>query len=152
MQPEYFDEVQQWYVVFTRRRVPRCYFWHWLIKPSFNHLYLVRELPDGNTILIDPLKWGAAVQFVELPLDEYLLKAAQHENATAMLGYTADYRRCATFVPRGFYTCVMLVKAILGLKLRTLTPFGLYKALCRHPATTVIKPYVPYIQNQAGNA
>lgn len=150
MQPQYFDEIQQWYVVFSKRRVPRCYFWHWLLKPEFSHLYLVREAPDGNAMLIDPLKWGVAVQFTETPIDDYLLGVSPH--ATAVLGYIADYRRIFNFVPRGFYTCVTMVKAVLGLKTMTLTPFGVYRHLLRNPLTSVVKPYVPYVQNQAGNA
>lgn len=150
MQPEYFDEIQQWYVVFSKRRVPRCYFWHWFLKPEFSHLYLVREAPDGNVMLIDPLKWGVAVQFTQTPIDDYLLGVSHH--ATAVLGYIADYRRTFTFVPRGLYTCVTIVKAVLGLKAMTLTPFGVYRQLLRNPLTTVIKPYVPYVPNQAGHA
>lgn len=138
MQPEYFDEVQQWYVVFSQRRVPRCRLIHWLVPPEFSHVYLMRERPDGGTLVIDPLKWGMAVQYVEMHFEEALLRAATV--STAMLGYTADYRRASChFVPRGVFTCVTMVKAILGLRCWAFTPRGLYRKLLKSPLTTPVK-------------
>lgn len=145
-----FDESQTWYVVFSERRVPRWHLVHWIIHKPFSHCYLVRELPDGNAMLLDPLRWGLAVQITQKNLEEYLTAAAPH--ATALLSYTADYRRCGDYVPRGLYSCVTILKAVLGLKCLAITPFQLYKSLVQHPHTTVIKPYVPYIQNPTGQA
>lgn len=142
MTPEYFAEVQQWYVVFSQRRTPRCRLFHWLVSPAFNHVYLMRERPDGGTLVIDPLKWGMAVQYVEMNFEEALLRAATV--STAMLGYTADYRVSSVrFVPRGIFTCVTAVKAILGLRSRAMTPLGLYRKLLKSPYTTPVKVHDP---------
>lgn len=149
MQPAYFDEVQQWYVVFSKRRTPRCRLIHWLLCPDLSHVYLIRETPEGKTMVIDPQQWGVATQFIDMPIDEALLKAAHV--STAMLGYTADYRRTFNFVPRGIYTCVTLVKAMLALKGLYVTPRGLYKALLKHPFCTPVKLY-DKLHNQAGDS
>jgi hypothetical protein len=136
--PEFFDEVQQWYVVFTKRRVSRCHPVQRLLHPAFSHVYLMRERRDGGTLVIDPLKWGMAVQYVEMNFEEALLRAAQV--STAMLGYTADYRRSSNhFVLRGPFNCVTAVKAILGLRCWALTPRALYKRLLTSEFTTPVR-------------
>lgn len=141
---DYFDEVQQWYVVFQDRRKPRSRIIHWLLHDAFVHCLLVREV-NGQTMVIDPLQWGIGVKVYEQPLDEFLIENAPQ--ASAILSFVADYRRLEGYVPRGVYTCVTAIKAILGLRrcLFVQTPFSLYRYLLRYQHTVVVKPYIPYI-------
>lgn len=143
MQPELFNEVQQWYVVFSKRRVPRCRLIHWLVCPALSHVYLMRERPDGGTMIIDPMKWGMAVKYVELGFDDALLLTAQE--CTALLGFTADYRNASLLNRMPFvFTCVTAVKAILGLRSWSLTPRQLYKRLLKSGYTTPVKLHDPH--------
>lgn len=142
---EYFDEVQQWYVVFQERRKPRTRLIHWLLHDTFVHCLLVRAVGD-QTLVIDPLQWGVAIKSYPQPVEQYLMEHA-HE-ASAILSYVADYRRLGDYVPRGIYTCVTALKAILGLRKcwAVQTPFSLYRFLLSYDHTVVVKPYIPYVR------
>lgn len=142
-----FDEVQTWYVVFDRRRVPRCRFWHWFLPTKFSHVYMLREAAEGQLIILHPLLWGLGVQTLQDTIENYIV--AMGQDATAVLQYTADYRRVGDYISRGLYNCVTLVKAVLGLTTRAFTPFGLYRHMLRLPNTHVIKPFVPYVLDSA---
>lgn len=137
-----FDEVQHWYVVFTPRTTPRRLFWHFLTDFDFSHAYLVRELPDATAMVINPLRWGIAVHMTGRPIDEYIIETAN--NSTAVLGYTADYRTCSSaYVPRLAYSCVSIIKAILGIRSLCLRPRALYKLLLKSELITPIKIHDP---------
>lgn len=148
----YFDEIQQWYVVFHPRVKPRHRWIHWLVRRDMAHCHLARELPGGHTLVVDAWQWGIAVHVVEKSIDEYLIEQAQGTPemvaASAVLGFTADYRRLGDYRTRGVYTCVTLTKAVLGLWkcAQVQTPMGLYKLLLKYPTCTVVKPYVPFLQ------
>jgi hypothetical protein len=143
--PIYFDEIQQWYVIFLPRSAPRSCWWHWLVRDEFAHCWLAREIGPRQMMVVEQNDWGIAVQIIDRPLDEYLLE--QGRIATAILGYTADYRRQTQPRRRVIYTCVNTVKAVLGLYhcAEVQTPYGLYKLMLRYAATTVVKPFVPFV-------
>lgn len=142
---DYFDEIQQWYIVFERKEIFKGHFIQRILKKDFCHCYLVREIAPDKVLVIDPLLWGTAVAVVDRKLEDYLLNAAQR--AAAILGFTADYRRCVRYIPRGLYTCVTMCKSVLGLTTGrwALTPYRLYRHLLRYPHTTIVKPYTPYV-------
>lgn len=96
---------------------------------------------------IDFKTWGVGVSFIDQPVEEYLLQQCR-SCASAVLGYTADYRRQVMPRWRGVLTCVTLTKAVLGLWkcAHIQRPYALYKLLLRYPTTTVIKPYVPFLR------
>jgi hypothetical protein len=140
---KYFDEIQQWYIIFLRREKPRTKLHHYLVCDDFAHVFLVRENPNGGILAINPSAWGTAVSFFEITLDEYLCGIA--EKASAILSYTADYRRFHDYVWRQPHNCVSVTKAILGLTCYAQLPKGLYKHLMKSEATTVVKPFIPYL-------
>ena len=142
---QYFDEVQTWCVVFFLRERPRTRFIHYLLNDDFVHCILLREMPDGRTLMIDPEQWGIAISFQDKALENILLEYGPR--ASAVLMHTVDYRRFSQYRVRGVYTCVTLCKAILGLWKcwGVQTPFGLYRLLLKYPTTTIIKPYSPYL-------
>lgn len=146
MAPEYLEEVQHWYVVFQKREKPRFRLIHWLLHDHFVHCLLVREAPGGTTLIIDPMPWGVAVKFVEQDIDSLLLASA--DQTSAIVSFITDYRRIAGYRPRGIYTCVTLLKSMLGMKSKPFiqTPFALYRYLLKWPQSTVVKPYIPYIR------
>lgn len=147
MDPQYFNEIQQWYVVFQDRRKPRTRCIHWLLHDRFVHCLLVRPVNDQQTLVIDPAQWGVMVAVVDSDVESFLTEKAAR--TTAIVSYVADYRKLEGYYPRGPYTCVTLLKAILGLKKCALlqTPFSLYKYLLKSERTTVVKPYIPYVRD-----
>lgn len=148
MRDYYFDEVQQWYVVFIKREKPRTRLIHWLVCDDFAHVVMVRELPDGKALLVDPEEWGTALRFIDQPIDEFIIDLAPR--ASAILSYAADYRRCVQYRFRGIYTCVNICKTILGVwGCWSQRPRGLYKFLMKRSTTTVVKPYIPYLPKVA---
>lgn len=148
MRDYYFDEVQQWYVAFIKRERPRTRFIHWLVCDDFAHVIMVREAPGNATLLIDPEEWGCALQYVDKPVDEFLLEIAPR--CSALVSYMADYRRCVQYRFRGIYTCVTLCKTILGIwGCWSIRPKGLYKFLLKRNTTTVVKAFIPYLPKEA---
>lgn len=144
MRDYYLDEVQQWYVAFIKREKPRTRLCHWLVDSDFAHVVMVRELPQGGILLVDPEEWGTALIFRETPIDEFLVEIAPR--CCAILSYVADYRRCVQYRFRGFYTCVSICKTILGIwGCYSQRPKGLYKFLMKRNTTTVVKPFIPYL-------
>lgn len=143
---QFFDEIQQWYVVFHPRGAPRHRWFHFLLRDDFAHCFLARELPDGKSLVVDAQHWGIGVSIREESLEQLLLEQAK--DATAIVGYTADYRRQTAYRTRAIYSCVNICKAVLGLYgcAQVQTPFGLYKLLVKHRTTTVVKPFIPYVK------
>jgi hypothetical protein len=99
-------------------------------------------------LIIDPLSWGIATRYEPKPFEEIVLYHAQ--DASAVLSYVADYRFNTYPIHRLAYTCVSIVKSILGLRrgLLVQTPKALYKYLLTRPGTNVIKPWAPYMSNR----
>lgn len=146
MHYSYFDEVQQWYVIFFRRGKPRHRWFHWFLRDDFVHCATVRQIDPFKTLLIEVKAWGVISQIVNQSIEDYLLNHL--EISSAILGFTVDYRRQAEARPRGIINCVTLTKAILGLWNCPFvqTPFALYKLLLQYPLCTVVKAYVPHVR------
>ncbi len=144
MRDFYFDEIQQWYVVFLKRAKPRTRFIHWLVCDDFAHVVMARETPDGRTLLVDPEEWGCALAFVDMPIEDFIVQL--DPKASAILSYMADYRRCVQYRFRGIYTCVTICKTILGVwGCWGILPKHLYRFLLRRAHTTVVKGFIPYL-------
>lgn len=144
---EYYDEVQQWFVVFQARTRPRTRLIHYLLHDDFVHCLLVRSIGD-KTLVIDPLQWGVGVKVYDEPADQFIVNHSHQ--ASAILSYVADYRRLDGYIPRGVYTCVTLIKGILGIKKAAFiqTPFALYLLMLRYETTTIVKPFIPYMRER----
>lgn len=111
-------------------------------------MYLLSDAGPKGTLKFEPLIWGTAVTYWDVPLDDVVMQHALLERTTAVLAFTVDYNRMPDwYVPRGVYNCVSACKSVLGLQ-RTrfvLTPFQLYKWLLKNYAIPA-KAYVPFIK------
>lgn len=145
-QYEYYTKIHTWYVIFDKQRTQREWF-SYITGRKWAHVYLARSTEEGSVLVVNPLNWGIVVEtYPNMKIEDYLIGFA---DSTAILSYTADYRRNVDRVTHGLYSCVNVVKQVLGLRFCwAITPFQLYRHLCKHKTTIMVKPYVPYLQNQ----
>lgn len=144
------NEVRTWYVVFDQPRSERWRLFHPLTGRRFAHCWAFTEVP-GGVMRVEMLDWGLCVTHEQAELLPML--AALCESTTAVLSVTVDYNIAAAYPsPRGLITCVSALKALLALRgcTFTLTPFQLYKRLCRHSGCVPIKPWSPYVREVNG--
>lgn len=138
-------EARTWYIVFDVPRSRRRRWWHLFTGSIFSHCWAFSDV-GGGVVRVEPLAWGLCVMHEALSVDD-MLKGFYESTCTAILSVTVDYRT-AVFQPlRGFFTCVSIIKALLGVANCpfTITPFQLYKMLCKHEGCIAIKPYIPYV-------
>lgn len=143
-------DCRTWYVVFDRP-TRRCFrWWHLFTGWRFGHVWAFTAAGDDMIVRVDPLAWGIHVQPLELKIGDVLLELAQRP-ITGMLSITVDYKISSVDdVRRGVYSCVSVLKAVLGLRKCPLviTPFQLYKYLCKHEGCIPLKAYIPYIMGE----
>jgi len=139
-----FSEAVTWAVVFTPNCKREPHWSRWFIGREFAHCYLIRENGSG-ALIVDPLRWGIAIQPVEQPFNDVVL--AHAKDATACVMYVADYRFNTYSIGRLFYNCVAATKAVLGLRRGRLvqSPKALYKWLLKQHGSNVVKPWSPWI-------
>lgn len=140
-----YTECRTWYIVFERPRTKHWRWWRIFTGRTFAHCWAFTEAGPG-VMYFEPLHWGICNTWTDTPIADMLLAAAQSD-ITALLSVTVDYKLCFEHVPRGPYSCVSALKALLGLrKCRfTITPFQLYKRLCGLEGVIPIRPYTPFI-------
>jgi hypothetical protein len=142
---EPYSGVRTWYIVFDRPRSKRRkWWWRFADGPEgrFAHCWAFSEAGEGIQ-RIEPLAWGLLASYEDCTataLAEQLIL----NNCTALLSVTIDYRACVDWRMRGIFTCVSLLKAALGLRTVAITPFRLYKYLCRHEGCIPLKAWTPY--------
>lgn len=134
-----------WAVVFKRSQSEEKHFTARFLHKDFSHCYLIRECGSGS-LIIDPLKWGLATVYE--PHDFNDVVEHHGKDATAVLMCMADYKLCTYPIFRGIYSCVMIVKAALGIKRSkfVVTPKQLYRLLLRKKWVKVIKPWSPWME------
>lgn len=139
------SEARTWYVIFDQPRTNRFRWIRFFTGYLFSHCYAVTEAGEG-VIIFEPLAWGLYCSYYPIKL-EAALEDVMKSDTTALLSVTVEYIKSIDNVPRGLYTCVSSVKALLGLRKCpfTITPFQLYKRLCRHEGCIALKPYIPYV-------
>lgn len=142
---EEFSDVRTWYIVFDKRRTRYATrWWHWIVSKHFAHCYLFTDIGDNKILRIEPLIWGTAVTVIDDHIENHLMTFAQSD-VTAILSYTADYRKQSGVVRRGLITCVSTVKAILGEKGLSITPYQMYKKMLKRRNVRMVKGWIPYI-------
>ena len=114
-----------WYVVFEPRR-GEFRFWHLFTRSQFDHVWAYTALAHSTLIVV--------LNPSECLVEEWPLKAEEvaqflPKDITAILKFESKYSAIKHFVPRGGVNCVVMVKALLGLRGFALTPKGLYKQL-----------------------
>lgn len=136
-----FEQVKkvEWCVVFQNMEKPEysapCKekLIYWFIKklrPGFQHVCAFRKAEQfQGWIKIDSYSCGIAIEEIT---DPFFLEELEGRinlglaHAVLVWSNTSD-----VFMPRAFLTCVSVIKHLIGVKSRALTPFGLYKFLKR---------------------
>lgn len=127
--------MQEWFVIFRSYQGSSSLLRAFL-KPKFGHVSVVKR--SGNLlVLIDPLITGVDVDvvrpvnftdvFTDLPEDMTVLRIVLPQGNKLLASHFANY------LP----TCVTCVKALLGIRSWHMTPYGLYKELCKRGAEKV---------------
>lgn len=116
--------VKEYWVVFTRGT-------HWVnkvLKKNFSHCYVVTR-DQYNWIVINPTRLYLDVQIKPVPLDVDLAKLIRKPHDTVLKIEIYERASEVNFKSIGLINCVTHVKYILGLRVRAITPFRLYKKL-----------------------
>lgn len=127
-------EHRRFWRVFTRRGWRHCL----VILPVY---YPERSLgAEQFSIVIDPLTWGVWCKVLfEAP--RKLALDALEDGATAVVKYRVDQKFERDYIPRGLFTCVTLLKAILGLSAWYVwTPEHLARYLLRNGGQLLERP------------
>lgn len=120
-------ESRTYYVIFDRRQgSPRL--WNLFTRKGFDHVFLITATSCDTTLAILPTPSGCYIEEWADPVQDIL---ALFHHCTAWIHYTTKPGRTDIWCPRGFITCVTLVKSILGIKGWALTPYALYKQLTK---------------------
>lgn len=123
------------YVVFSPSS--RKSFWDFFTDPAFRHCWVILPAPLGEpglmttdySVKVEPLLWGVdvAVWWAD-PLT--VAKQMYEDGATAIVEVGVYTPPNPGFVPRGFLTCVTMVKAIIAVRnWRIWTPRQLFRYL-----------------------
>ncbi len=90
------------------------------------------------TMKIEPLTWGIDVDlWFEHP--DVVAKSFYEKGATAILKVPVKIPATPSFVPRGVYSCVTVVKAMVGVRQwRVWTPKGLFGYLVRRQSAELL--------------
>ena len=109
----------------------------WVLKKDFGHIFLLTK-DKYNWIFIDPLpdflntiilsyraEEDVPAKIVEMTGARFVLINVEKD-----ITRKQKIRPVAAFIPR-FVSCVGIVKYILGLRSRAITPYGLYKELLK---------------------
>jgi hypothetical protein len=134
---ERFTDNQTWYVVFDRN-YGGLKWWHCFMNPKFRHVHLLKE-NRGHCLMVNSFAHVMAVREYPNSIVD-IIQQELAQNPTAILQYTVHY---GSHYKQSYIeplTCVSVVKRILGIRSRLLTPKALYHELIRAGAT-VIKPY-----------
>ena len=101
-----------------------------LFRRGYRHVFAMHPTVAGGTwIVIDPASTGLVVMEVDQSFFDALRLDVSMGNAAVVRAYV---RTGGGVVPRGLFTCVGVVKHLLGIRAaHILTPAQLYKYLSR---------------------
>lgn len=118
-------------------------FWHFFTKPAWRHCWVMVPAywPEPGlmattvTMKIEPLKWGIDTEVWWEP-PEVIAQAFLDAGATAVVAFPVENPPSEGYVFRGLFTCVVVVKAVLGINnWRLWTPWQLFRYLLRNNGT-----------------
>lgn len=134
---ERYTDSQTWYVIFDRSTGTRKW-WSWFLHRDFQHVHVVRECGDSTLMINSFLHCMAAKEY---PCDIFnFMQQELAQDPTAVLMITVHYGAHYKPMPLDLLTCVSVVKRLLCIRSRAITPMQLYRELLRAGAT-VVKPH-----------
>lgn len=130
--------------------------WRIFTRRGWRHVLIVLPVHTGSSLrspvhslVINPLTWGVQCDVIfERPAD--LAQEALREGATCVVRMPVDQKFDREYIPRGLFTCVTLIKSILGVAAWYVwTPEHLARYLLRHGGSIVRKDLGTEIQPRA---
>jgi len=127
--------IKKYHVVF---RDGENWFQRLFLKKGFGHIFLIQDIDSGERIVIDPLPEFLNIESMgrsDVNIDAVMKELSKTiECKYIEVKVRKNFLKKQRFkvipalVPR-FVSCVGIIKYILGIKCRALTPYGLYKRL-----------------------
>lgn len=128
------SEGRPFWRIFTRRGWRHCA----VIVPAYYPDYSLGS--DVFSMLINPLSTHVEIDLFTTHPEAFCLKTLE-EGATMAIKVPVDHNPKRDYVPRGFLTCVSLVKAVLGLRaFSIITPEQLARRLILNGGQILEKP------------
>ncbi len=121
------EKIKSTYVVFTNTT---GLWWLRLLKSGFRHCYILQKMQKGHLWLeINPYSNQVMISLhryeKSITIEEFLV--GRGESLACAVKIKNAPQKCA---PLGFFTCVEMVKRILGIHSASIiTPYQLYKKL-----------------------
>lgn len=123
------------WVVFEDRMHQSWNFWHVFLRPGFYHCWLMTQCLTGS-VMVHPLRntWALEHSLKEPhEIAQELVEHPEHRYRVLVIDRSTRF----AYSLRGVITCVSVVKAALGLRGLSLTPYQLYQQLLRLGAVEV---------------
>ena len=130
IQKYYNGRISECYVIFTKSE-------HWyqiFLKKDFGHLYLLMK-DDFNWLVLNPRRLFLHWEILPIPAskDAWKIITSKSDHVIQINLHQRD--NIISFGIFGFRTCTTLVQYMLGLKLKCVTPWSLFKRLLRLSTT-----------------
>lgn len=126
-----------YYIVFDKRYVHKCRWWHYVLDKRFNHCFLLAKASHTQTLMINPLHWGIVHNIYDMTIEQSL-EHFTNAGATAILQYKVEVKINNRWHLRGLYSCVTIAKSIINSRRLAITPKQLYKALLKDGALKIL--------------
>jgi len=115
----------EYYVIFTQGVT------HWItrwLRRDFSHIWILTK-DEYNWLLLNPTRGYLQITIPPLPITQSPLPHLLREGDTILHVIFSKRDDTRQFGAVGLLNCVTWAKYILGVRVRCLTPFGLYKRL-----------------------
>lgn len=136
-------EPHLWVIFFGDTR--QGHWWCRLLRPGFRHVaaaaWFVRQ---ERWVIVDPVAGGTVVEVLRAEEANGWI-GQLFAGASAVVRFESGHAR-AMQPATGF--CVAQIKALLGVRCRALTPYGLYRHLIAHGAEIVDAPKSGIVNEQ----
>lgn len=125
IKPTTSEAVTEYYVVFTQGVT------HWVtkwLKPNFSHIFLITH-DQYNWLLLNPTRLYLQPTILPIPLDESPLPVLVKPTDSVLKIVFRKRDDTQQFGAFGMLNCVTWSKYILGIRIKCLTPWRLFKTL-----------------------
>lgn len=125
--PKLPDEpITEFWIVFSDSEDWIRYF----LKQNFSHCYVLTK-DKFNWMILNPERLYLRTEIAPYPADEDLIKIFIKPHETVLKISFMPRHTTTRFGICGMFSCVTLVRYLLGLRIKALTPYSLYKKLVK---------------------
>ncbi len=134
------------YVIFQGS--PMRTFWRFFTCPGYRHVFVllpIKANPKAGllgkkwTLWIEPVGWGLAFEVLYEAPNKIAERMVRTGEATEAISYPLSLPPKRAYIPRGLWSCVTTVKAVLGLQSwMIITPLRLAEYLRRNGGKRIL--------------